>query len=55
MPERQSLLEAENAIERLHADHPMLREELRAMNVDPVAAGHPGGPHRLVAQLTRAR
>ena len=32
----------------------LLRDELRAMNVDPVAAGHRGGPHPLVAQLSDA-
>ena len=30
----------------------LLRAELRAMNVHPVAAGHRGRPHPLVPQLT---
>ena len=54
MAERQSLLEAEDATERLDAGHPDAHRGAPGDQRHPVAAGHPGGPHRLVPQLSRA-
>ncbi len=53
MPERQALLEAEDAADPAVAGHrPAARRAARDEG-DPVAAGHRGGPHPLVAQLSR--
>ena len=55
MAERQSLLEAEDATERLAARHPAADRGAARDQRHPVAARHPGRPHRLVPQLTAAR
>ena len=55
MPERQSLLEAEDADRAADPGHrPAARRAARDER-DPVAAGHRGGPHPLVAELSHGR
>ena len=51
LPERQELLEADTALERLAMLRHALHEEMRAMRGDPVAARDRGGAHPLVPQL----
>ena len=49
--ERQALLEAEDAAQRLRLVTDLLRARAAGDERDPVAAGHRGRPHPLVAQL----
>ena len=52
MAERQSLLEAEQRHRAARAGHPAADRGAPRDQRHPVAAGHAGGPHRLVPQLT---
>ena len=53
LPERQALLEAEDTGDRLRLVTDLLRSRAARDERDPLAAGHRGGPHPLVAQLSR--
>ena len=54
-PQRQALLEAEDADGRLRMVTDVLRGELRTMRVFPSLPGHRDRPHPLVSQLTGGR